>query len=574
MMVKRHATRRAAAFYYFAPSLVLLSILLVISSSATPKHITVQAFAPRVCFRRHPSILQQPDLSTINHAQSKENKEPQVPIAKNVSFDWKKEWYPLAPVQDLSRDTPNALTLLGLDLVVWHHQPSGRWKVFADVCPHRLVPLSEGRLEPSLGRLQCAYHGWEFDGNGSCVRIPQLNSIEPTDSSKTTASNRSCATAFPVQVAQGLLWVFATPNAELAATKAAPLIPQLDDATYVDATNFYVRDLPYSWDILVENLCDPSHIPFAHHGMINGGDRNKIEPMALQVAEENQEGFFAQVDPPPVAPGEYQLRFRAPCLLYYSIVNENNPSTYIGLGQYCVPTAPGRCRLIARFPFRLSLPIVMWMIRKTPRWITHLSQNIVLDSDVVFLTAQDERLNRIQKQKSNSSGSIAPTSYYMPAPCDVAVTAFRNWLGRVQSGPEWLDTPVMQSTQDIALGHSLSDKSVKFGVGGRTSEMRREDLLDRYHQHTSICHSCRTAHQTLIRLRATCRVVGVCALAVLASGFQQLKLAARLRVAFMAGLCLLGPQMAIRPLIARLEYMPWPRRKWQRPTTVSQLKSR
>lgn len=33
----------------------------------------------------------------------------------------------------------------------------------------------------------------------------------------------------------------------------------------------YFRDLPYSWSTLVENLVDPSHLNFSHHGVI--GDR-------------------------------------------------------------------------------------------------------------------------------------------------------------------------------------------------------------------------------------------------------------------------------------------------------------
>jgi phenylpropionate dioxygenase-like ring-hydroxylating dioxygenase large terminal subunit len=32
-------------------------------------------------------------------------------------------------------------------------------------------------------------------------------------------------------------------------------------------SSFTVRDLPYSFDFLVENLMDPAHIPFAHHSL-------------------------------------------------------------------------------------------------------------------------------------------------------------------------------------------------------------------------------------------------------------------------------------------------------------------
>ena len=42
----------------------------------------------------------------------------------------------------------------------------------AQLCPHRLVPLSAASV--TGGRLRCAYHGWEFDESGTCVVLPSL----------------------------------------------------------------------------------------------------------------------------------------------------------------------------------------------------------------------------------------------------------------------------------------------------------------------------------------------------------------------------------------------------------------
>lgn len=39
----------------------------------------------------------------------------------------------------------------------------------------RKVPLSEGRVHNNT--LECAYHGWEFDGSGKLVVIPQAWSL-------------------------------------------------------------------------------------------------------------------------------------------------------------------------------------------------------------------------------------------------------------------------------------------------------------------------------------------------------------------------------------------------------------
>ena len=47
------------------------------------------------------------------------------------------------------------------------------------MCPHRLAPLSEGRID-QWGRLQCVYHGWCFNGSGDCKFIPQAPPDGPT----------------------------------------------------------------------------------------------------------------------------------------------------------------------------------------------------------------------------------------------------------------------------------------------------------------------------------------------------------------------------------------------------------
>ena len=44
--------------------------------------------------------------------------------------------------------------------------------MFNDVCIHRGAALSLGSVQD--GRLTCAYHGWQYDYEGRCVRIPAL----------------------------------------------------------------------------------------------------------------------------------------------------------------------------------------------------------------------------------------------------------------------------------------------------------------------------------------------------------------------------------------------------------------
>jgi len=86
------------------------------------------------------------------------------------------DWLPIARDADVST-RPLAVTAAGVPLVVLRPSPASGPVVFADRCPHRLVPLSAATVEG--GRLRCAYHGWEFDAAGRCVELPSQESRPP-----------------------------------------------------------------------------------------------------------------------------------------------------------------------------------------------------------------------------------------------------------------------------------------------------------------------------------------------------------------------------------------------------------
>ena len=65
-------------------------------------------------------------------------------------------------------------------------------------CDSRAWQSAEGRIEESDGSLMCSYHGWRFNGEGACTRIPQA--LDPKAEATACSSGRACAAAFPTQV--------------------------------------------------------------------------------------------------------------------------------------------------------------------------------------------------------------------------------------------------------------------------------------------------------------------------------------------------------------------------------------
>jgi phenylpropionate dioxygenase-like ring-hydroxylating dioxygenase large terminal subunit len=78
-------------------------------------------------------------------------------------------WVAVAAAADVTT-TPRAVVVDGHRLAIVRLRADAPVTAYIDHCPHRLVPLSAGTVDG--GRLRCAYHGWEFAGDGRCADLP------------------------------------------------------------------------------------------------------------------------------------------------------------------------------------------------------------------------------------------------------------------------------------------------------------------------------------------------------------------------------------------------------------------
>ena len=81
-------------------------------------------------------------------------------------------WFPVISISEISDKKPFSIKICYDDYVVWKNGNS--WSMVKDVCPHKLAPLSQGRISED-NNIECPYHGQQFNGNGDCVKIPQSN---------------------------------------------------------------------------------------------------------------------------------------------------------------------------------------------------------------------------------------------------------------------------------------------------------------------------------------------------------------------------------------------------------------
>lgn len=393
-------------------------------------------------------------------------------------FNFFQHWYPLSPIEDIHPQRPTPVTLLGIRLVIWKPPSSQTFRVFLDRCPHRLAPLSEGRVETKTGNLMCSYHGWQFDGEGICTHIPQAENSQNI----TKNQDNFCVISLPVRQENDLLWVWLdAQSAAQAETTPLPLSPQVNAAKGFVWSNF-VRDLEYDWQTLVENIADPSHVPFAHHGV--QGNRENAQPMVLKITKSTPELIQAY------SSGNFQttITFQPPCRLEYEI-KIGNTDKQLGLVTYCLPISPGKCRIVAQFPRNFAQQLQHFITR----WWTHVkTRNQVLDGDMILLHQQENFLQQTPYPQGWK------TAYKLPTSADRLVIEFRQWLDKYCHGQlPW---------QEVGINVS---EHVKINLN-------REELLNRYKQHTVHCSSCRNALKNLQRIQTGILVYFAIAIAAVA----------------------------------------------------------
>ena len=396
-----------------------------------------------------------------------ESASPLTPAEIEAQFQWTKQWYPVAVVEFLDPGCPHSLQVLGIDIVLWRDR-AAVWRCFEDACPHRLAPLSEGRVEAD-GTLLCAYHAWRFNGEGQCVSLPQ--SKDAATEATHCSNPKARAITYPTQERQGLLWVWTEAGvaAELESQQRSPrLIPELDDTSgHVVKAFWNIRDLPYGWDFFMENVADPAHVPVSHHGLVgNRYEDAKYYDMPRLREISTQEGFAFEVTPTAPTIKQTIHDFQPPCLMRIETTFSDGGSLLLIL--YASPTRSGWCRHIGRQVLikneagKTPQGLAFFAL-PMPTWLGHVLASLFLHQDLVFLHHQERRLARRQGRWLEQ--------VYTPNPQDKMVITFRQWLeNRAGGGIPW-------------SAHYLEP----------TASESHSSLFDVWGTHTQHCHTCQQA---------------------------------------------------------------------------------
>ena len=161
-------------------------------------------------------------------------------------------WYPIATSEEVTNEKPVRARVLGHDFVAFR-DAGGAPHVLSDTCIHRGGSLSEGKVKGDC--VECPYHGWQFDGSGTCTMIPSLGKDQKRPA-------RAKVDTYPTQERYGILFAFL---GDLPEEERPPLfeIEEYEDESW-RANQLVVFDVDYYYERSVENGLDPAHNEFVH----------------------------------------------------------------------------------------------------------------------------------------------------------------------------------------------------------------------------------------------------------------------------------------------------------------------
>ncbi len=160
-------------------------------------------------------------------------------------------WYVCAQPDEITR-TPLARTICG-ERIMFYRREDGTPVAMEDRCCHRRMPLSKAYIVGD--RVQCFYHGLEFEPDGTCVHVP----------GQSTVPRGAGVRTYPVTEQYNWVWIWMGDPALADGTPVVPY-PWKDMAGWGDkGTYFHVR---CNHQLIVDNLLDLTHLGYVHRSTI------------------------------------------------------------------------------------------------------------------------------------------------------------------------------------------------------------------------------------------------------------------------------------------------------------------
>lgn len=173
-------------------------------------------------------------------------------------------WYVAGWADELGEGQLLGRKILGEPVVVFR-KADGSLAAVEDRCPHRHAPLSLGRIVAG-DRIQCIYHGLEYDASGACTKNPHPPGNIPS---------RARIKSYTAIEKHKAIWIWMGDREP--DTAKVPDFSVLDNVPELYTTKRDKLMIAANYELVVDNLLDLSHTCYLHEGILGNADTVESE---------------------------------------------------------------------------------------------------------------------------------------------------------------------------------------------------------------------------------------------------------------------------------------------------------
>jgi phenylpropionate dioxygenase-like ring-hydroxylating dioxygenase large terminal subunit len=270
----------------------------------------------------------------------------------------------------------------------------GHCGVLEDRCAHRGVPLSEGTV--CEGKLQCPYHGWQYDTQGNVAMVPALPHVPESWKDKKVQG-------FAVKELQGFIWAWVGSEQPVGEPQPFPYLREKSWTSFVMQTRF-----KGTVESCLENFLDCPHATFVHKYWFRAPTQKPVRAVVETLPDGAKAEFFEEPREKSlvwwllaprsegmqhvdrfIAPNTSRVDYAFPSGLHYVITSSCTP---INQDETLVHT-------VITFRFKRIGFLVRLFFEPLSRWI--------IRQDVKMLAAQKANLDRLATQEASFQSTPA-----------------------------------------------------------------------------------------------------------------------------------------------------------------------
>lgn len=173
-------------------------------------------------------------------------------------------WYMAAWAENVAEGQVIGTKIIGEGVAIYR-KADGTLAAVENRCPHRHAPLSLGRVVHG-DKIQCIYHGLEYDESGACTLNPHPPGNLPS---------RAKIKSYTAVEKHKAIWVWMgekTPD-----LSKIPDFSVLDNVPELHTTKRDKMMIKANYELVVDNLLDLSHTCYLHEGILGNADTVESE---------------------------------------------------------------------------------------------------------------------------------------------------------------------------------------------------------------------------------------------------------------------------------------------------------